>query len=116
MSIEINEITELNVQESLARFGNNKNIYTRMLGIFATKYINIRNSLTKCISENDDENYTIEIHGLKGALANIGANELSETAHKFEMLSKDGGFESCKDGTITLLGDVDALVEKLKQL
>jgi HPt (histidine-containing phosphotransfer) domain-containing protein len=43
------------------------------------------------------ENYSIEIHGIKGVLLNIGAYSLSDAAKELENLSKRGDYEKCKE-------------------
>lgn len=45
----------------------------------------------KAAYEKDDQrNYTIYIHGLKGALRNVGMNSLAELAYKLELAGKRG--------------------------
>jgi hypothetical protein len=51
----------------------------------------------KCVIDEDLANYSIEIHGIKGVLLNIGAYSLSDTAKELEYLSKRGDYEKCKE-------------------
>jgi signal transduction histidine kinase/PAS domain-containing protein/DNA-binding NarL/FixJ family response regulator len=60
-------------------------------------------------TETDIDLYTITVHGMNGALANIGETDLSNTAKKLEQagINKD---------TTTIISDTPAFIDALKRL
>jgi CheY-like chemotaxis protein len=66
-----------------------------------------------CESKKDAQVYTVHVHGMKGALANIGKTELSEKARKLETSVRDGDWESVLSETPAFLNSLRGLVEEL---
>jgi len=67
-----------------------------------------------CLSHEDLPGFSIEAHGLKGALAGIGAMELSGLASGLEMESKSGNEAWCKKEFILFSHRMKALAAELK--
>jgi len=65
--------------------------------------------LTKCLETEDYPLYTIYVHALKSALANIGAREMSEAAKALEM----GSAEFIKANTAKFLADLELLLNNI---
>ena len=66
---------------------------------------------------SDEENlrmYTINVHGVKSALANIGNMELSGEALKLEIAGRENNFEVLKSDTPAFISSLRAYVEELK--
>jgi len=63
--------------------------------------------------ENDLRTYTIHVHGIKTALANIGRMELSAAALKLESAGRDGMLEIIASETGSFLVQLRALVQEL---
>lgn len=103
----------LNMQEKVSDFVNelkkNPHLYANkaieMIGGSAKSYERIVNLTLKLLPENveklnsllesDLSLYSIEIHGVKSALKNIGAYTIAETAQELEDLSKEGDLDAC---------------------
>jgi HPt (histidine-containing phosphotransfer) domain-containing protein len=64
-------------------------LYVSILSSFVGKTPGVLNSLRN-VSQATLADYTNNIHGLKGACANICAEEARKTALKLEMMAKDG--------------------------
>jgi len=64
-------------------------------------------------SENDMRLYIIHVHGMKGALANIGRMELSAVALKLEQTGRDGNTEVMISETSAFLSALRQLIEEL---
>jgi HPt (histidine-containing phosphotransfer) domain-containing protein len=64
-------------------------LYVSILSSFVGKTPGVLNSLRK-VSQATLADYTNNIHGLKGACANICAEEARKTAQKLEMTAKSG--------------------------
>ena len=58
--------------------------------------------------------YTITVHGLKSALANIGEAELSATARKLEQAGRDHDADLIKNETQKFSAALKTVVEKIK--
>ena len=100
---------ETQSQSVNARFAE---IFTRD----ARKSIGILDSFMEnsgSLSEEDIRMYTIHIHGMKGALANIGKNDLSGAASKLETQVRNGEIEAIIAETPAFLASLKALVEEL---
>lgn len=65
--------------------------------------------ILELVEQEDWVNYRIEVHGLKGASANIGALELSAEAKKHEDAATDNDIDF-------ILKNVDALIDMFKTL
>ena len=64
--------------------------------------------------ESDDfKNYTINIHGMKSALANIGRDRLSHTASALEQAGRDGNTDFIQGETPAFLADLREVVARL---
>ena len=63
---------------------------------------------------DDVQLYTINVHGIKSALANIGEKELSDFAYKLEKAGRDNNVEVLKNETPVFLEALNALVERIK--
>jgi signal transduction histidine kinase/CheY-like chemotaxis protein/HPt (histidine-containing phosphotransfer) domain-containing protein len=61
---------------------------TQVLDAFYKDGIQKIDEIKKCLETNNYSLYTIHIHGLKSAAANIGASKLSELAKELEMAGK----------------------------
>jgi PAS domain S-box-containing protein len=57
--------------------------------------------------------YAINVHSLKGALANIGETKLSNFAHDLEKAGREGNTAFISDKTPAFLGKLKAVVDKL---
>ena len=63
--------------------------------------------------ENDLRTYTIHVHGMKSALANIGRLDISAVALKLESSARDGDIAVLSSETPAFLSSVQTLVEEL---
>ena len=77
-------IPNLNTNDGIARFGGDKDLYTKMLKKFISSNINICDDILSLINAGDFENAHIKAHSLKGESGNIGAFEVSELSAKVE--------------------------------
>ena len=64
--------------------------------------------------EDDMRTYTIHVHGMKSALANIKKMELSAVALKLETSARDGNIELIASETPAFLNSLKTLVEELQ--
>lgn len=63
----------------------------------------------------DYKNYEIQVHGLKSASANIGANEFSELAKSHEYAAKEGNHPFIQEGVTKLLTEYRFLLHEIER-
>ena len=80
-------MTDVDVVSSVIQQGGIE-IYLELIDLFYTDGMKRAGLLKELVDKQDMERYTIEVHGLKGAAANIGANKLSALAKQHEMAGK----------------------------
>lgn len=69
---------------------NGKESYLDILREYCRIESEMGKALELAFDNNDWENYTISVHGIKGAMRSIGANGLSEEAKQLEAASREG--------------------------
>jgi CheY-like chemotaxis protein len=84
------EIEGLNVARGAGLSRGDMGVYYETLAIFYDDAIERVRKIQKCLETNDLALYTTYIHALKGALANIGAEELSKAAFDLENAGRRG--------------------------
>ena len=93
---------------------------SRIEGFFITdaeKTIKKLNELIENINAIDDAGitlYTVTVHGIKSALANIKEDELSGLAYKLEQAGKERNLEVISSETPAFINKLQSLVTKLK--
>ena len=84
ISIDINNLYDIDTFEGLERVGNNQKLYCNILLKFANNFKNIIDELLQEISNNNLEIIKSKLHVLKGVSGNIGANNLYLQTKKAE--------------------------------
>ena len=82
------EIDGVDVRRGIAMTGGMVKNYLRTLAVFHKDGIQKINEIKKCLETDNYPLYTIYVHALKSAAANIGANEISEIAKALEVAGK----------------------------
>lgn len=90
--LKLKQVEELNSDILVAQCGERSDFIRDIL--LSTIYSPSRTKLDTAFAAKDWRNYTIYVHGLKGALRNIGAEKLGQQAYELEMAGKrnDGEF------------------------
>lgn len=83
---ELSAVSELNPDILIKQCGEKTDLLCDILA--ATANSDSRKKLDTAFSSRDWRNYTIYVHGLKGALRNVGAEELGQQAYELEMAGK----------------------------
>jgi HPt (histidine-containing phosphotransfer) domain-containing protein len=73
------------------------------------------NNLNEFLTENDIKNFCIEVHNMKGALANIGAMDLSAKARELEIASDQEDIAFCAVNLSDFSERLGDLKSKLKE-
>lgn len=85
------KIEGVNVEAGLSRLGGRLKSYQKILSVFAKESRQKLLELQECFGNTNAALYKIHVHGLKSALANIGAQPLSTRAESLE-LAEDWDF------------------------
>ena len=114
-SLEILEIKipGVNTQVGLVLYGGNKKIYLTILRSFATNALNTVNKLRNITAETLNE-YSLNVHSLKGICAGIGAETVRDAAAKLEAASKAGNIDEILAENKYMVAAADNLVSEIK--
>jgi signal transduction histidine kinase/response regulator of citrate/malate metabolism/HPt (histidine-containing phosphotransfer) domain-containing protein/HAMP domain-containing protein len=111
----IENIEEISVSAGLDRVDGQRSVYEKSLKLTIPEIIKTDIGLKMFLSNNDMSNFRIEVHGLKGALANIGAMEISEKAYELEIASGKGDAVFCEIHLPAFLEAINDLNLKMKE-
>jgi CheY-like chemotaxis protein len=115
--IAINGLDQL---RALERFSGDETVFIDVLRSYAASTRLILNNLTNYLTEENFEDYTIAVHGVKGSSYAIFAQEVGKMAEILEYAAKAGDFEAVKTGHFafstaaeTLLNELDKALTKV---
>jgi signal transduction histidine kinase/ActR/RegA family two-component response regulator/HPt (histidine-containing phosphotransfer) domain-containing protein len=109
----IEQIAEISVHEGLDRVGGQRGVYMQALKFLIQEIIKSRKNLNTFLLNSKLNNFCTEVHGIKGSLANIGANDLSDKAFKLELASDKGDVIFCKNHLPSFLESLGSLNSRL---
>ena len=109
---EIN-IEGIDIGKSFFKSAGTVELFYETLAIFYKDGKEKIREIQTCIHTGDLELFTIHVHALKSASANIGALELSETAAFLENAGKHNETDDIKLHTPAFLVALDSLLEKI---
>ena len=107
----------LNSQEAVSMLGGKIESYESILKTFMLSSENmLKRALNYASSPEDTDKFRIEIHGLKSALANIGASGLSSQAQSMENAAKKLELYLIKDKMPGFIDEAMDLIQKIKNV
>jgi PAS domain S-box-containing protein len=110
----IEQIKELSLSTWMNRLGGQWDLYENMLRIMIPEIEKCSKNLNEFLMVNDMDNFRIEVHSIKGALATIGAMNLSAKALDLEVASTEMNFDFCASNLSNLLDELHSLRLDLK--
>ena len=98
------EIEGVDVDKGIFLSGGKLKSYLAILEIYYTDGLEKLKEIENCLESGNLDLYTINVHALKSASANIGAQKLSETARALETAGEQGdlGFIKTHNGGLLL--------------
>ncbi len=105
------ELPGIELQEALLRLGGRKRLLLELLVEFAEDQKDASDRITVMWSSGKTEDAIREAHSLKGMAANIGCNQLSETARLLEMAMKSGE----EDKLMPLLAEMERQLSQVRE-
>ena len=107
------EIKGVNVNRGIATTGGTIEKYLRTLAIFYVDCLEKSKGIRACLDTADLRLFTIHVHALKSASANIGAEGLSEAARVLEEAGKEENVALVRSKSPHFLADLDALLNSI---
>lgn len=104
----------INAAEAVRALGGNERAYLSILDTFARNLHADLSEIRTLAEENKWREFTIEIHGMKSALANVGARDLSLSARNLEIASNDNNQAYIADHLEGYLHQLQILDKKLE--
>ena len=111
---KIELIDQISIQTGLETVLGRYDFYEKSLKLTIREIDKCNKNLNIFWENKDMQNFNIEVHGIKGSLANIGAIELSKKAYKLEIASEKGDIEFCKLYFQPFLNELHHLQNALK--
>lgn len=99
----------------MARVDNNKETVTLILEEVVKESAIKIPMLRELLAGGDIKRYAIEAHGVKGSMAGIAANSLSEHAKKHELAAKGGDSDFIKGDIDDFIREYESVIEYIKQ-
>jgi PAS domain S-box-containing protein len=112
---KIEQIEELSLSIWLSMHGNQWDLYKNLLKSMIQEIENCSKCLSEFLSDNDMNNFRIKAHSIKGALATIGATNLSTKALDLEIASIEMDVDFCVLNLPDLLDKLHNLRLSLKE-
>jgi signal transduction histidine kinase/CheY-like chemotaxis protein len=104
------KIDGLDAAKGLSAMQGNKKIYMRILDVFLKGGQEKISEIKNALSAGDLRLYTTYVHGLKSALASIGASELSTAAMALEMAGREENLGYIDEHTPKFISGLQALL------
>jgi len=107
------EIEGLNTEKGIFFSGGIEKVYLETLAIFYKDGLEKIESIKDSLNDNDLDLYTIHVHALKSASANVGAEELSKAAAILEQAGERQDKEYIELHTPALLASLETLLNNI---
>jgi len=106
-------IKGVNVSRGIATTGGTIEKYLKTLAIFCADSIEKIREIKSCLETANLRLFTIHVHALKSASANIGAESVSEEARVLEEAGKEGDAALVRSRSPHFLADLDELLRNI---
>jgi len=106
----------VDVEDALRRKRQNVEDYLEVLELFYTDGLEKVMLIREYAESQDYHDYEIEVHALKSASANIGANNLSIEAKTHELATHDGEVDFVKDRYEALLKHYEEILSEVERV
>jgi PAS domain S-box-containing protein len=110
---ELSGLKGLDVQKGVANVGGEKSIYINILRQACGDIGVYVDEIRRYEAKGDWGEYSIRMHAMKSAFANIGAEKISKWAYELERAAKSGNRNKCVRETDAICGEMTALRDAL---
>jgi CheY-like chemotaxis protein/HPt (histidine-containing phosphotransfer) domain-containing protein len=112
---EIKQIDELSVRAGLSAVTGQRDVYEKSLKLMIKEVDKCDKNLDEFLSAGDMRGFSIEVHGMKSSLANIGATALSALARDLETAADQADASFCASNLPLFLERLKSLNFALKE-
>jgi CheY-like chemotaxis protein len=110
---QVEQSCPIHVREALTQIGGSEDVYLSILQTFLGGVKHTLSVLPIYVEEQRWDDFRIKIHGEKSAMANIGANDLSDAARELELAAIDGDHDYIRENTYDFCAQLDVLRDQL---
>ena len=110
---KIEEIEDLSVHAGLDMVSGQRDVYEKSLILTIKEIEKCDRHAREFLTLGDLHNFSIEVHSMKGSLANIGAMELSAQARELEKASDNSDIDFCSANLPSFLADLNTFKNKI---
>ncbi|MCL2007385.1 MAG: ATP-binding protein [Treponema sp.] len=107
-------IPGVNTKIGLALYGGDIDIYIAVLRAYVPNAINVIDKM-RFVSKETLSDYAINVHGLKGISAGIGADKIKVAAQALENKSRSNDLEGVLEGNESILRDAENTVSNIQE-
>jgi HPt (histidine-containing phosphotransfer) domain-containing protein len=108
-------IVALSLSDGISIAGGRPDTYEKTLRLMVREIDRCSEALCTLLSDGNLEDFRIEAHGVKSALANAGAIGLSENASELEIAAAGGDDGFCNSNLPAFLDDLNDLQSELRE-
>ena len=112
---KIEQIEGLSLSMGLSRVEGQQDVYEKTLKLMIEEIEKCIKNLNDFLTAEDMQNFCIEVHSIKSALANTGVMELSDKARELETASEQGDIAFCASNLQDFTERLESLNFKLKE-
>lgn len=108
------QIPSVNVEKGLSNYGNDKGKYLQILKYIYDDGEGHLHRIKDYLEGGHYREYVYEVHALKGLMAGIGADELSELARLQEYAGRDGNHKVIQKESGYMISQYELMLENIK--
>jgi signal transduction histidine kinase/CheY-like chemotaxis protein len=109
------EIKGVNTERGLAYSGKDMRIYKNVLALFGADCMKKLNDMDSALQEDDLRSFTVHVHSLRSACANIGASEAAEKAAALETAGLEKNRHIINRGINNFSAQINELVKAVNE-
>jgi HPt (histidine-containing phosphotransfer) domain-containing protein len=113
---KVSQIEGLSIKIGLERISGQRDVYKKSLKLTIGEIEKCDNNLKEFLAAGDMNNFRIEVHGIKGSLANIGVMDISARAYELEKASAKEDASFCAENLPDFLEALCGLGVRLKEI
>ena len=107
------EISGVDIEKGIFLSGGRFDLYLNTLSIFYKDAFEKIDEIKSCLEAGDLDLYTVYVHALKSAAANIGAGDISEEAKNLELAGDNNNLNFINEKNSSFLSNLEELLKKI---
>ena len=100
----------------LERVGGDEDLLREITSIFLSEYPELLREIAAGIAASDTQRIEQAAHSLKGSVSNFGAQAATESAHRLEIIGRQGSIEEAPAAYTDLVSQFEQLQPVLERL